>query len=217
MTREVGENKMYRDRIHAGEVLAGLLAARRGSDPLILGVPRGGVIVAAVVASSLEAQMDIIVSRKVGAPGNPEFAVAAVDPDGELFVDPESFVPVSREYLERAAAAERQEISRRLALWRGDREEIPVSGRTVIMVDDGIATGLTAMAALSYLRRKSPCRLILAVPVAPADTVAKLERYADEVVCPLKPSPFFAVGEWYEDFTQVTDQEVRKALQSHNE
>ncbi len=208
---------MYRDRTQAGEVLAGLLTGWRSRDPLVLGVPRGGVIVAAVVASALQAHLDIIVSRKVGAPGNPEFAVAAVDPDGELFIDPESFIPVSHEYLERAAAAERREISRRLALWRGDREEPPVAGRTVIMVDDGIATGLTALAALTYLRRKSPSRLILAVPVAPADTVAKLERYADEVVCPLRPSLFFAVGEWYEDFTQVTDEEVRKALQSHNE
>lgn len=207
---------MYRDRTHAGEVLAGLLTRWRGHEPLVLGVPRGGVIVAAVVASALQANLDIIVSRKVGAPGNPEFAVAAVAPDGELFIDPESFIPVSQEYLERAAAAERREISRRLALWRGDREEPPVAGRIVIMVDDGIATGLTAMAALTYLRRKSPSRLILAVPVAPADTVAKLERYADEVVCPLRPSLFFAVGEWYQDFAQVTDEEVRRALQRHD-
>ncbi|MBE3520180.1 MAG: phosphoribosyltransferase [Firmicutes bacterium] len=203
---------MYRDRNHAGEVLAGLLTAWKNHNPLVLGVPRGGVIVAAVVAASLEAPLDIIVSRKVGAPGNPEFAVAAVDPDGELFIDPESFVRVSREYLERAAAAERREISRRLSLWRGSRPEPAISGRVVIMVDDGIATGLTAMAALTYLRRKSPSRLVLAVPVAPADTIAKLERYADEVVCPLKPSLFFAVGEWYEDFSQVTDEEVRRAL-----
>ncbi|HHY34757.1 MAG TPA: phosphoribosyltransferase [Firmicutes bacterium] len=208
---------MYRDRTHAGEVLASLLTEWRGYDPLVLGVPRGGVIVASVVAASLEAHLDVIVSRKVGAPGNPEFAVAAVDPDGELFVDPESFVPVSPEYLERAAAAERLEISRRLRLWRGNRQEPLITGRIVIMVDDGIATGLTAMAALTYLRRKSPSRLVLAVPVAPADTVAKLERYADEVVCPLKPSLFFAVGEWYEDFTQVTDEEVIKALARHNE
>ena len=208
---------MYRDRTHAGEVLAALLASWEDRHPLVLGVPRGGVIVAGVVASSLGADLDIVVSRKVGAPGNPEFAVAAVDPDGQLFVDSETPLTVSSDYLERAAAVERREITRRLALWREGREERAIEGRVVIMVDDGIATGLTAMAALAYLRRKSPSELILAVPVAPSDVIKKLERSADLVVCPLKPTLFFAVGEWYEDFRQVTDEEVRRVLGSAGE
>lgn len=204
---------MYEDRLHAGEVLSHLLAVWKGRNPLVLGVPRGGVIVAAVVASKLRAELDVVVARKVGAPGNPEFAVAAVDPEGNLFVDPDSAVYLPRDYLDRASAVERAEISRRLSLWRKGRPEPGISGRVVIMVDDGVATGLTAMAALSYLSRKSPARLILAVPVAPADTVAKLRRYADEVICPLTPAIFIAVGEWYRDFTQVSDEDVIRVLE----
>jgi predicted phosphoribosyltransferase len=179
------------------------------------------VIVAAEVAAALGAPLDVIVSRKIGAPFNPELAVGAVAPDGTIFYDEAmiSYAGIDRQSLKQQAARELQEIERRLGAYRGARVEsaAPVTapeyrGRIVILVDDGIATGYTVQAALRSLRRQKPARLVLAVPVASPDSLSRLGPDADEVICLLTPEDFYAVGQFYRDFRQTTDQEVIAAL-----
>lgn len=207
---------MFADRSDAGRQLADRLQHLKDQDAFVLGIPRGGVIVAAEVAASLQAPLDVIVPRKIGAPFNPELAVGAVAPDGTVVYD-ESMVRrlgIDLSDLKRQAARELQEIERRRRLYRGDRPAPDLRGRTVILVDDGIATGYTVQAALRSLRQQQPKRLVLAVPVAPADSLARLRPDADEVVCITAPVDFYAVGQFYYDFGQTSDQEVLSAL--HN-
>jgi predicted phosphoribosyltransferase len=196
------------------------------SDAIVIGIPRGGVIVAAEVAAALDAPLDVIVPRKIGAPFNPELAVGAVAPDGTIFYDEAliSYTGIDRQGLEQQAAKELQEIERRRGLYRGARvrkapagpESTPeYRGRTVILVDDGIATGYTVQAALRSLRQQEPERLVLAVPVAPPASLARLRPDADEVICLFAPEDFYAVGQFYQDFGQTTDEEVIAAL-AHN-
>jgi len=203
------------DRIDAGRRLAAALERYRGPDTVVLGVPRGGVVVAAEVARLLDAQLDVVIARKIGAPHQPELAIGAVvSGEGGRLLDEETvrLLHVPAEYVERETARQLEEIQRRILDYRGDRPELSLEGRTVVLVDDGIATGYTIRAALIALRRRRPAHLVVAAPVAPAEVCARLAPLANEVVCLLTPEPFIAVGAWYRDFTQVEDDEVRALL-----
>jgi len=209
-------DKVYRNRREAGEALAQRLVARRYADPVVLALPRGGVPVGLEVARALHAPLDVLLVRKIGAPGQPELAAAAIV-DGaqpELVVNEEVVAATGMTRAEIDAEAQRQlrEIERRRVAYVGSRAALPLAGRTVIVVDDGIATGTSVRAALRALRARQPARLVLAVPVAPADTLARLAPLVDEVVCPATPEPFIAIGLHYADFHQLEDREVVAAM-----
>jgi len=204
----------FRDREDAGTRLAERLAAHREANTLVLGIPRGGVPVAAAVARALGAELDILVARKLGAPISPELAIGAVTADGQRFLN-ESIVRdigVSSAYLERVTREELAEAARREARFRGGAPPASVAGRTVILVDDGLATGATMIAAARSARARKPAKLVVAVPVGSIDACAALRREADEVVCLATPEPFWAVGVYYEDFGQTGDAEVERLL-----
>ena len=204
---------IFADRIHAGERLAKDLADLAGSDCVVLAIPRGGVIVGEVIARELGAPLDVVVPRKIGAPGNPELAIGAVAP-GIRVLDPRMIgaLGVTDRYLEREIAQQEAEIERRQHAYRGGRPPQPVEGRVAIVVDDGVATGSTAVAALRWARERGAERVVLAVPVAPPQSLERLRAEADEVVVLETPQPFLAVGEWYRDFDQTTDEQVVSAL-----
>ncbi|GAA3762932.1 putative phosphoribosyltransferase [Spinactinospora alkalitolerans] len=204
----------FRDRRDAGEQLAERIAGLRLADPFVLALPRGGVPVAHVVATVLKAPLDVVVARKVGAPGNPEFGVGAVTADGPALFDTEklNLLGVDPRDLEPAVETERAEARRRLAAYRDGRPEPELAGRDVVLVDDGLATGVTARAGLSYVRGLRPASLRLAVPVCSADSARSLGEECDEVVCLSAPPDFRAVGLWYQDFRQNTDEEVIRLL-----
>lgn len=204
---------IFADRVEAGELLAKALVQHAGTSCVVLAIPRGGVIVGEVVARALGAPLDVVVPRKIGAPGNPELGIGAVAP-GVRVLDASavSLLRVSETYLEREIAAQEAEIERRQHAYRDGRPAHPVAGKVAIVVDDGVATGGTAVAALRWARAQAAARVVLAVPVAPPQTISRLEDEADEVVALETPEPFFAVGEWYRDFDQTTDQEVMAAL-----
>lgn len=206
---------MWRDRIEAGRELAEELARRGYADRLdvtVLGIPRGGVEVAAEVADRLKAPLDVAVVRKIGSPGNPEFAAGAVDPDGRVYPNPQA--GVGEAWLREAAVPEHAEALRRIEAYRGGRPALAVSGKTVVLVDDGIATGLTALAALSWLRGRGATRTVLAAPAMAPDTVRRLERECDEIVALETPPGFYAVGAFYESFPQLSDSDVTRLLAS---
>ncbi len=198
------------DREHAGAALAAELSGRDVGGPasVVLGIPRGGVVVADVVARQLGAELDVLGVEKIGAPWNPELAVGAVGEGGALWIDPEISAYVDGDVLTRAIERERAELRDKLADVRRLRPRIELTGRTVIVVDDGIATGSTVRAALLALEGVQPARLVLAVPVGPPETLADLADVADDIVCPLQPSVFRAVGLWYETFGQTSQQQV---------
>ena len=204
---------MYEDRIDAGERLAEALKAQAGPRTVILAIPRGGVVVGEVIARTLGVPLDVVVPRKVGAPGNAELGIGAVAP-GVRVLDPWLIerLGVSEEYLEREIAAQEAETIRRLEAYRAGRPPVDLHGRTAIVVDDGVATGGTAVAALRWARAQGAATVVLAVPVAPPQTMQRLRREADEVVALETPEPFFAVGEWYRSFDQTSDEEVITAL-----
>jgi putative phosphoribosyl transferase len=209
----------FRDRLHAGEVLAQKVRHLAREDVVVLGLPRGGVPVAAVVAEALNAPLDVFVVRKLGLPGHEELAMGAVARGGIRILN----VPVVRELdipghvIDAVAAREMKELERREKAYRGTRPYPDLEGRTVVLVDDGLATGSTMRAAVQALRADHPARLVVAVPVSAADTCRELERDADEVVCAVMPDFFNAVGEWYRDFSQTTDDEVRHHLAAAEE
>ncbi len=210
----------FANRDAAGCALAARLADEHLPGPLVvLALPRGGVPVAVHVAQRLNAPLDLLLVRKVGAPWQSELAVAAVV-DGrqpEVVIDEETSAATgaSGAYIDQQAQIEWREIERRRALYLRGRAAVPVQGATVIVVDDGIATGTTVRAALKALRRRGAARLVLAVPVAPHDTLTQLRREVDRIVCLAEPDPFRAIGLHYEDFTQVSDDEVIAALEGY--
>jgi predicted phosphoribosyltransferase len=205
----------FRDRNEAGRALADRLAQYGGRDDVVvLALPRGGVPVGAEVAAALGAPLDVFVVRKLGVPGHEELAMGAVATGGVRVVNEEvvAAARVDRDRLEAVTAAERIELERREAAYRGNRPAQPVRGRTVLLVDDGLATGASMRAAATAVRQLEPAKIVIAVPVAPLDTCRDLATVADEVVCVLSPTPFLAVGNGYRDFHQVTDSEVTALL-----
>ena len=205
---------IFANRQDAGQKLAAKLLDYRDKQPVVLGIPRGGVVVAAEVARELDAPLDLIIPRKVGAPGNRELAVGAVAPDGTVIYDERalSMMGLRQTDLQDEVAHQIKEIERRTISYRGSREPLSLRGKTVIVVDDGIATGLTAKAALRSVRNQEPKFLILAVPVTTMEAAVELRKDIDELVCLLVPEVFYAVGQFYEDFSQTTDEEVTTLL-----
>jgi len=206
--------RRFRDRADAGRVLARGLEHYRGAPGLVVvALPRGGVPVGYEVARALGAPLDVLVVRKLGAPGQEELAIGAIASGVQVLNDRVvAELGLRTDAIARAAAMERDELARRERLYRGDREPLDVAGRTVILVDDGLATGATMRVAALALRAHQPQRVVIAVPVAAAPTCDELRADADEVVCARTPWPFLAVGAWYEDFDQTTDDEVRALL-----
>lgn len=205
---------MYQDRIDAGRQLAQALRSAAHADPIVLGLPRGGVPVANEVARALDAPLDVWVSRKIGAPGHEELGVGAVSEGGEVVLEPELLdaVGIDEGPLAPVIAAKRAEVEARASRFRDGRPPPRVIGRTVIVVDDGVANGVTARAALRSLRRAGAGRIILAVPVGSREGLTACARYADEVICPYVPRHLSSVGGHYADFGQTSDEEVLRLL-----
>jgi len=202
-----------RDRRQAGRVLAEKLGHLRDRpDLLVLALPRGGVAVGFEVAHALNAPLDIFVVRKLGFPGHEEYAMGAIASGGVRVMNPMPGITVSPEDVAAVVEREQDELTRRELLYRGDRPAAAVRGRTVIVVDDGLATGSTMRAAVLAIRQQKPAYLVVAVPVGAEETCAMLRADADEVVCAATPRPFRAVGLWYQDFPQSTDDEVHELL-----
>jgi predicted phosphoribosyltransferase len=205
----------FRNRTDAGRQLAEKLAAYANRPGvLVLALPRGGVPVGFEVARELGAPRDVFLVRKLGVPGYEELAMGAVATGGVRVLNDEIVrgLGISEHEIDAAAARELQELARRERLYRGDRPPPDIAGRTVILVDDGLATGATMRAAIAAVRQQQPTRIVVAVPTASPDTCEALKAEADDVVCAMTPEPFLAVGHWYEDFTQTTDDEVRELL-----
>lgn len=207
--------RMFHDRREAGRALAARLAHYAGRhDLVVLALPRGGVPVAYEVARALLAPLDVFVVRKLGVPGQEELAMGAVASGGVMLLN-ESVVRqlgIPAEAIREERREQLGELSRRERDYREDRQPLDVRGRVVILVDDGLATGASMRVAMAVLRDRSPARLVVAVPAAPPETCRLLEAEADEVLCEITPEPFVAVGRWYEDFSQTTDEEVRQLL-----
>lgn len=206
---------LYADRNEAGRALGKALGAYAGrSDVIVLGLPRGGVPVAFQVAEVLGAPLDVFLVRKLGFPGNEEFAMGAIASGGVRVLNEPILARygVSASAVEAVAREEGRELVRRERSYRDDRPPLDVRGKTVIVVDDGLATGFSMRAAVSALRSLGPRAIVVAVPVGPFETVQELRRVADEVVCPATPEPFLAVGRFYEVFDQTTDGEVKELL-----
>jgi predicted phosphoribosyltransferase len=207
--------RVYADRREAGRMLGrylGIYAAR--PDVLVLGLPRGGVPVAFEVARALDAPLDVFIVRKLGVPGHEELAMGAIASGGArvLNYDVVDELEIPDGVVDEVAVREERELRRREELFRGARPALEVAGRVVILVDDGLATGSSMRAAILSLLQLAPERIVVAVPVAPRETAARLAREVDELVCPVLPEVFFAVGSWYADFTQTEDEEVRRLL-----
>jgi putative phosphoribosyl transferase len=209
----------FRDRIEAGQLLGRELAARFGAidDAIVLALPRGGVPVGYEVAKAINAPLDVFIVRKLGVPGAEELAMGAIASGGVRVLNRDvlDYARVTQQQLDAVAAREERELARREAEYRGNRAPLDVRGRTVIIVDDGLATGSTMRAAVQALRAMEPKRVIVAVPVGAAQTCEDFREIADEIICLRTPEPFEAVGLWYDDFTQTTDAEVH-ALLSQN-
>jgi len=204
---------LFANREDAARRLARALAVHDGSNPLVLAIPRGAVPMASIVATALEGDSDVVLVRKLRAPNNPEFAVGSIDESGWTYIaDYAAQAGASPEYLEAEKRTQMETMRRRRSQYTPIRPPIDPAGRIVIVIDDGLATGATMISALHSLRAKKPEKLICAVPVAPPDTLEKVARYADEVVCLETPTWFQAVGQFYMDFPQVEDEEVIEIL-----
>jgi predicted phosphoribosyltransferase len=206
---------LFRDREDAARQLAEQLAQYRGLHPLVLAIPRGAVPMAKIIADELDGEVDVVLVRKLRAPSNPEFAIGSVDETGWVYLaDYAAHVAGSQQYVDAEKEAQIEVMRERRASYTPIRPPLDPAGRVVIVVDDGLATGSTMIAALHALRAKHPQKLICAVPVAPPDTLAKVTPYADEMVCLDAPQQFYAVGQFYQSFPQVSDEEVIALLGS---
>jgi putative phosphoribosyl transferase len=206
---------MFYDRYEAGQKLASALKKYRDKrNVIILAIPRGGVVTGFEVAKALNVPLDIVVARKIGAPGNPEFAIGAVSEKGEIILNEEtvSNYRISQDYIKKEAKSQRAEVKRRLTEYRGKKKPINLKNKIVIITDDGIATGASVKAAISSVKTENPKKIILAMPVAPPGTIEELKKQVDEAVVIEKPSMFFAVGQFYQIFDQTSDEEVKKIL-----
>ncbi len=221
------EPVIFQNRIDAGEKLAERLLGFKQSqlketgqqDIVIVAIPRGGVIIGDVIASKLDAKLDIVVSRKIGAPDNSELAIGAVMPDGSYFLN-QAIVDMRNiplDYIELQASAQVKEIDRRLMSYRGTKEyDNEFEGKTVVLVDDGIATGATILASARWIKNEQHCKkLVIAGPVAPREILGDLNQVADEVIVLYTPEPFIAIGRFYEDFAQVSDNEVKEIMKKY--
>ena len=204
----------FRDRADGGRQLGERMKGRKLRDPLVLAIPRGGVATGLALARELGAELDVVLSRKLRAPFQPEYALGAISEDGHVTLNPHAveLAEASKEYLEEEKRHQLQEIARRKKLFRAARPAAPIAGRSVILTDDGIATGSTMIAALRSVRAKQPHELIMAVPVAPPDRLEQMRSLCDEVVCLLAPEDFYAVGQFYEEFKTVEDEECVRML-----
>jgi len=207
---------IFRDRAKAGERLAAALAQWRGQRPLVLAIPRGAVPMGAIIAERLGGDLDVVLIRKLGAPGNDEFAIGAVDETGWTYLAPHaSSTGATRDYIDRQVARELETMRRRRAQYTPARSPLDPRGRIAIVVDDGLATGATMRAAVQAVRQQSPARVVVAVPVGAKSTCDEFRGVSDEIVCARTPEPFSAVGQWYRDFSQTSDEEVRMLLEQH--
>lgn len=205
---------LYKDRFDAGHKLAEKLIKYKDENPIIIALPRGGVVIGYEAAKMLNAPMDIIVTRKIGAPFQPEFGIGAIAPNGIKILDTETvrFLGISEAEIEKIIEQETIEMNRRIKLYRENLPELHLSKKTVIIVDDGLATGVTARAAILAIKQMNPEKVILAVPVSPPDTAEKFRREVDEFICLNEPPDFYAIGAYYENFEQVSDEEVINLL-----
>jgi putative phosphoribosyl transferase len=210
----MGLQALFIDRLDAGRQLADRLANYRGQDALVLGIPRGGVPVAAEVARLLGAELDVVVARKLGAPHSPELAIGAVTANGGRYLSEDLIreIGINESYIDRVTDKERDEAARRQKRFRGGEPAPRIADRVVIVVDDGLATGATMHAAVRSIRVGQPGRLVVAVPVGSFEACAALQDEADEVVCLYKPEPFWAVGLYYDDFRPTEDETVEEIL-----
>ena len=207
---------VFQDRTEAAKKLAERLEWLRKEEPLILAIPRGGVVTGDVIATALGAKLDVVVPRKLGSPYNPELAIGAVMHDGTHFLNSDiiDMLNVPKEYIDAEIASQIKEIERRLVKFRGSKK-YDLQDKTIVVVDDGIATGATMFAAVQWVKKQKPRKLIVAVPVGPTQTIDRLKKIADEVIVVSTPLLFGAVGEFYQDFTQVTDDKVQEIMRKH--
>ncbi len=205
---------LFRDRVEAGKKLGQALAYCKGEGVVVLGIPRGGVVVANEVARALGAPLDIVVTRKIEAPGEPEYALGAVTQEGEVLMDRRAAesLGATSSYLDEQIRLKREEVRDRMQRLRGDAPYPALDGKTVVIVDDGIATGSSVSAAVMSVKKRKPKEVVVAVPVAPEDAVQSLSEDGTKVVCLSTPGPFLAIGEFYADFGQVEDLEVKRIL-----
>jgi predicted phosphoribosyltransferase len=210
---------MFRDRTEAGHSLAKSLDGRKLRNPLVLAIPRGGVAVGSALARDLRADLDVILSRKLRAPSQPELGVGAIAENGEIYINPElaSYVREMNDYLQHECRRQIAEIRRRRQLVRAAGSPAPIEGRSVIVTDDGIATGSTMIAALQSLKGRRPYEVIVAVPVASPERLEEVRHWCDEVICLAAPAGFRAVGQFYEQFPQLEDSDVVRLLSSYQQ
>lgn len=208
----------FTGRVEAGQLLAQQLKKYRGQKTAVLGIPRGGIIIAQQISDLLEADLDIVLSHKLGAPGNPELAIGAVCEDGKLFIDERisSYVGADDSYIEQEKARQLQQMTRRIELYREVLPKLPLKARIVIITDDGIATGATMQAALWAVRQENPKKIIAALPVGPEDTLKRLSKDTDQTICLQSPPFFSALSQFYLQFTQVEDQELLEILEAES-
>lgn len=207
---------MFKDRFNAGELLSEGLVKFKLDNPYLLAIPRGGIIIALPIAKKLYSSIHVLVTRKIGHPFNPEVAVGALMPDGTAILDNQLIegLGLNRNELERIIATEYQEVQRRQILYTHSSHKIHVKGKNVIVIDDGIATGYTIRAAIKWLKQEQAGKIVLAIPVAPPDVVLELSKDVDEIIALIQPDNFLAVGMYYKEFPQTTDQEVTDILDS---
>ena len=205
---------IFRDRLDAGEKLAELLSDYKGEQSAVIAIPRGGVEVGYVVASKLSSPLEVTVPRKIGSPADPELAVGAIAEDGTIYIDEEvsKMIGIRDDWIRIEAERELQEVKRRIEVYRGGKPLPSLKGYTILLVDDGIATGATIIATARFLRKLEPEKLVIAAPVAPPEVVSKLSGEADDLRFVETPSPFFAIGQFYQDFSQLSDSQVLEYL-----